>query len=75
MMYLQDTRKESEVRVMIIDEKHCKMADAIIEILEKGECTVVDAAETLRYVSDVIRNSTTVQVKEKLAESFKENFS
>ena len=34
-----------------------------------------NAAETLRYVSDVIRNSTTVQVKEKLAESFKENFS
>ena len=60
---------------MIIDEKHFKMVDAIIEILEKEECTVADAAETLRYVSDVIRNSTTVQVKEKLAESFKENFS
>ena len=60
---------------MIIDEKHFKMVDAIIEILEKEECTVDDAKETLRYVSDVIRNSTTVQVKEKLAESFKENFS
>lgn len=60
---------------MIIDEKHFKMVDAIIEILEKEECTVDDAKETLRYVSDVISNRTIVQVKKRLAKGFKENFS
>lgn len=57
---------------MIIDEKHFKMVDAIIEILEKGECTVDDAKETLRYVSDVISNRTIVQVEERLAKGFKD---
>ena len=60
---------------MVIDEKHCKIADSIIEILAREECTVADATEILSYVAGEIRNSTIVQVKEKLVERFKDNFS
>lgn len=60
---------------MVIDEKHCKIADSIIEILVREECTVADATEILTCVAGEIRNSTTVRVEEKLVERFKDEFS
>ena len=48
-------------------DKRYKIADAIIEMLAREECTVDDATQILRYVAREICNSTTVQVKEKLA--------
>lgn len=60
---------------MYITEKNCRVADKIIEILVKEECTVDEATEILHGVLGEIRRSTTVQVKEKLVERFKDNFS
>lgn len=60
---------------MYITEKNCRVADKIIEILVKEECTVAEATDILHGVSDEIRRNTTVQVKEKLVERFKDDFS
>lgn len=53
---------------MIVADKRYKIADAIIEIMAREECTVADATQILSYVAREICNRTTVQVKEKLAE-------
>lgn len=48
---------------MVIDEKYCKIADSIIEILAREECTIDVAMGILTYVAAEVRNNATVHVK------------
>lgn len=47
---------------MRVTEKICKVADEIIKILVNEKCTVGEAKEILREVSQEVENSAIVQV-------------
>ena len=57
---------------MQVTEKNCKIADKIMEILESEKCTVEESQEILSSVSTEIRRSSTVQIREKFVQRFKD---
>lgn len=55
---------------MEVTEKNCRVADEIMKILEKEKCTVEESSEILSAVSQEIRRSSTVQIREMFIKKF-----
>ena len=57
-------RGRKEVKEVEATRQNFRIADQVLTILAKENCTVLQAAEILTYVSDQIRARSTVQFNE-----------